>query len=45
MIDLSEDNFHIEYNYSNLMEEILKNFVCVICYGVVVNRMKCGKCE
>ena len=40
LMDLSEDNY-----VGKMKDEILQNFVCMVCYGVVYKPIKCTQCE
>ena len=42
MIDISEDNFSKDHSD---IDGLLQNFVCLICYGVALDPVKCTGCE
>ena len=42
MIDISEDTFDVE---GTDLESIMNTFVCIICYGVSINPVKCDGCQ
>ena len=52
MIDVNEDLFALEHFTKaeegvvpGFVEEILSEFTCILCYGIVIDPVKCEKCE